>query len=32
MTPLLEKIENMRLNNILVYMGQNYDHNMAEQF
>jgi len=32
MAPLLEKIENMGLNNILVHMGQHYDHEMSEQF
>jgi UDP-N-acetylglucosamine 2-epimerase (non-hydrolysing) len=32
MAPLLEKIENLGLNNILVHMGQHYDHEMSEQF
>jgi len=32
MAPLLEQIENRGLNNILIHMGQHYDHEMSEQF
>ena len=32
MAPLLELIENKGLNNILIHMGQHYDHEMSQQF
>ena len=32
MAPILDKIENLGLNNILIHMGQHYDHEMSEQF
>ncbi len=32
MAPLLELIDNKGLNNILIHMGQHYDHEMSQQF